>query len=116
MKILLVGGKGLLGSNIAPLLAEKYDLAVCDIDTWDITDHGAGREQMEKYGPDVVVNLAAVTDVDGCEDEKKELAERVNGYGPGILASLCKERKILFVHFSTDYVFDGKKNPSLQRR
>ena len=56
----------------------------------------------------MLINLAAMTDVDGCED-KRELAERVNGYGAGVLADLCREHSIRFVHISTDYVFDGTK-------
>jgi dTDP-4-dehydrorhamnose reductase len=55
-----------------------------------------------------LINLAAITDVDGCED-KREPAERVNAYGAGIVAELCREHNIRFVHLSTDYVFDGKK-------
>lgn len=107
-RIILLGGKGLLGSNIAPLFQQKFDLTICDIDTWDITDRQSGESHIEKYRPDVLINLAAITDVDGCED-KRELAERVNGYGAGLLADLCREHNIRFIHISTDYVFDGTK-------
>ncbi len=106
MKVLILGGKGLLGTNIASVLEKKFDLALCDIDSWDITDKTSGESHLDRYRPDVVINLAAITDVDGCED-KGELAERVNAYGAGIVAVLCRERAIRFVHFSTDYVFDG---------
>ena len=109
MKVLVAGGKGLLGSNIAPVLKERFDLTICDIDTWDIADPAAGKAHIEKYRPDALMNLAAITDVDGCEDVKKELAERVNGYAPGVLARICREEGVRFLHFSTDYVFDGKK-------
>jgi len=107
-KVILLGGKGLLGTNITPLFRQKFDLSICDIDTWDITDRASGENHIEKYCPDALVNLAAMTDVDGCED-KKELAERVNGHGVGVIADLCRERNVRFVHISTDYVFDGKK-------
>lgn len=107
-RVILVGGKGLLGSNIAPVLEKTFDLSICDLDTWDITDKISGENHIDEYRPDILINLAAITDVDGCE-EKKELAERVNVYGAGILADLCRERNIRFVHISTDYVFDGKK-------
>jgi dTDP-4-dehydrorhamnose reductase len=111
MKALIVGGKGLVGTNIAPVLDKKFDLTLCDIDTWDITDKTSGESCLDRYRPDVVINLAAITDVDGCED-KRELAEKVNSYGAGIVAALCRERAVRFVHFSTDYVFDGtKKTP-----
>jgi dTDP-4-dehydrorhamnose reductase len=107
-KMILLGGKGLLGSNIAPTLDKTFDLTICDVDTWDITDRASGENHIEKYCPDVLINLAAITDVDGCED-KRGLAEKVNAYGAGILADLCREHNIRFVHISTDYVFDGKK-------
>jgi dTDP-4-dehydrorhamnose reductase len=106
--MILLGGKGLLGSNIAPTLDKTFDLTICDVDTWDITDRASGENHIEKYCPDVLINLAAITDVDGCED-KRGLAEKVNAYGAGILADLCREHNIRFVHISTDYVFDGKK-------
>ena len=108
MKALIVGGKGLLGTNIAPLFQQNFDLTICDIDTWDITDRESGKSHIEKYRPDVLINLAAITDVDGCED-KRELAEKVNADGAGIVADLCREHNVRFVHISTDYVFDGKK-------
>jgi len=107
-RMILLGGKGLLGTNITPLLQQKFDLTVCDIDTWDITDKTSGESHINKYQPDVVINLAAITDVDGCED-KRELAEKVNGYGAGVVADVCREHNVRFVHISTDYVFDGKK-------
>jgi dTDP-4-dehydrorhamnose reductase len=108
MKALIIGGKGLLGTNIASVLDKTFDLTICDIDTWDITDKASGESHIEEYRPDVLINLAAMTDVDGCE-EKRELAQRVNAYGAGIVADICKEHNVRFVHLSTDYVFDGKK-------
>ena len=95
-------------NKYCPPIRQKFDLTICDIDTWDITDRASGENHIEKYRPDVLINLAAITDVDGCED-KRELAERVNAYGAGIVADLCREHNIRFVHISTDYVFDGKK-------
>ncbi|HVN97891.1 MAG TPA: dTDP-4-dehydrorhamnose reductase [Syntrophorhabdaceae bacterium] len=108
MKVLIVGGHGLLGANIAPILEERFDLTVCDIDTWDITDKVSGENHLDKYRPDVVINLAALTDVDGCED-KQELAERVNTHGARVVAALCMQRAVRLIHFSTDYIFDGTK-------
>src|SRR5512137_1174664 len=104
-RMILIGGKGLLGANISPILDKTFDLTICDIDTWDITDRASGEDHIGRYHPDVLINLAAITDVDGCED-KRELAERVNGYGAGLIADLCGEHNIRFVHLSTDYVFD----------
>ena len=108
MKVLISGGKGLLGSNILPFLGERFDLAVYDIDEWDITSLSVGKELMDLHRPDVVLNLAAVTDVDGCED-REEMARRVNAQGVGAVAELCAAAGARLVHMSTDYVFDGTK-------
>lgn len=108
MKILVSGGRGLLATNILPLLGERFDLAVYDIDEWDITSDAAGEKLMGLHHPDVVLNLAAMTDVDGCED-KADLAQRVNAEGAGVVAGLCAASGVRLVHLSTDYVFDGRK-------
>jgi len=108
MKILISGGKGLLARNILPQLGERFDLAVYDIDEWDITDDTAGRELMGAHRPDVVLNMAAMTDVDGCED-RTDLAQKVNSEGAGTVARLCARAGARLLHMSTDYVFDGTK-------
>ncbi len=108
MKVLISGGRGLLAVNILPFLGGRFDLAVYDIDEWDITSASRGRELMELHRPDVVLNLAAMTDVDGCED-REETARRVNAQGAGTVAELCASVGARLVHMSTDYVFDGMK-------
>lgn len=108
MKLLIAGGRGLLGNNILPILNNHFDTISLDIEEWDITDRDAGKSIIEQYRPDVLLNLAAMTDVDGCED-RRELAQKVNEEGAGIVAELCREYKIRLVHISTDYVFDGEK-------
>ena len=108
MKILIAGANGLLGASIVPLLAERFDLWVHDVDSWDITCSPAGEELICRYRPDVVLNLAAMTDVDGCEGAS-ELAEKVNAQGASIVADLCGKAGTKLIHVSTDYVFDGKK-------
>ncbi len=109
MKVLFAGGKGLLGTNIIPLLKNRFDVVSLDIDEWDIADRKAGEAVVARERPDALVNCAAVTDVDGCED-KRELAEKVNSRGAAIIADICSEHRIKLVHISTDYVFDGTKN------
>ncbi len=108
MKVLISGGKGLLAGSILPFLGERFDLAVYDIDEWDITSVSSGKGLMDQHHPDVVLNLAAMTDVDGCED-RAELAQRVNAEGAGTVAALCAAAGARLVHISTDYVFDGTK-------
>ncbi|MDR2017817.1 MAG: dTDP-4-dehydrorhamnose reductase [Syntrophobacterales bacterium] len=108
MKLLITGSLGLVGTNIIPLLAHDFDVVPLDIMEWDITDAEMGGRVIRHHRPDVVVNLAAMTDVDGCED-LPDKAQELNSDGPAIVAQLCKANKIRFVHFSTDYVFDGEK-------
>ncbi|HNS15096.1 MAG TPA: dTDP-4-dehydrorhamnose reductase [Syntrophorhabdaceae bacterium] len=108
MKVLFAGGKGLLATNIIPLFKNRFDVASFDIDEWDIADRKAGEAVVARERPDALVNCAAVTDVDGCED-KRELAEKVNSRGAAIIADICSEHGIKLVHISTDYVFDGTK-------
>lgn len=72
----------------------------------DITDPDSIRRMMKRLKPDIVINAAAYTDVDGCEDNYA-FAEAVNGKGPGYLAEACSATGAVFVHYSTDYIFDG---------
>lgn len=113
MKVLISGGRGLLARNILPLLGERFELAVYDIDEWDITSASAGKELMNLHRPDVVLNLAAMTDVDGCED-RADVARKVNADGAGTVAGLCADAGARLVHVSTDYVFDGTKGSPYQ--
>lgn len=108
MRILLPGGYGLIGTNIIPFLSKFYECIPFRHEEWDITDEKKGSEIIRSLRPDLVINLAAKTDVDGCEDDV-EVAEKVNAYGAGCLAKLCAQFGIRLVHFSTDYVFDGTK-------
>jgi dTDP-4-dehydrorhamnose reductase len=106
MKILITGSDGLMGTNIVPDLAQHFDIIPATENQWDILDERLGEEIIRLHQPDVLINLAAITNVDGCEDAP-ELAYRVNAEGAGILADLCTKQNVRLVHLSTDYVFDG---------
>jgi dTDP-4-dehydrorhamnose reductase len=106
---LVIGSKGMLGTDLVSLLTESgLDTVGLDLDQVDIRDYASVRTVMDKYQPSVLINAAALTDVDGCESGS-ELAFQVNGEGPANLAGAAREREIFFVHLSTDYVFDGTK-------
>lgn len=109
MKLLSTGSHGLLGTNILPILERFFTVVPFDIDEWDITDREAGVRTIREVRPDIILNLAAYTNVDDCED-CLSLADRVNAEGAGIVAQLCNDHNIKFVHISTDYVFDGEKD------
>jgi dTDP-4-dehydrorhamnose reductase len=102
---ILFGAYGMLGHA----LQEVFPHAQCiGHHTVDITDENAIMKLMKRERPAIVINAAAYTDVDGCEDNR-EYAFSVNGIGPGNIAKACIEIDALLVHFSTDYIFDGTK-------
>lgn len=109
MRIVIAGGKGLIGKNITPYLSMFYECFALGTEEWNILNEKEGKYILWALKPDIVINLAAMTDVDRCEDEE-ELAIKLNVYGAECLARLCAEHGIRLIHFSTDYVFDGKKN------
>ncbi len=108
MKILVVGCKGMLGTELTDMLREAHETIGIDVDQLDITDNAKTMAFIKEIAPDMVINCAAYTNVDGCETEVL-LAYRVNATGPKNLAIACNEGNIPLVHISTDYVFDGKK-------
>ena len=105
IKILIFGAGGMLGFDLCSVFPDAVMLKHSDI---DITDRDLVLETIEMIDPDFVINAAAYTDVDGCEDNK-ELAFDVNGRAPRYIAEGCSLVGAKLVHFSTDYVFDGSK-------
>ncbi len=107
-KILVVGSKGMLGSDLVTLL-EKYpnhEIIGYSRKDLDITSLDAVRQCLLKVEPDIVINCAAYTDVEGAEDHKEE-AYQVNAYGAEYLARVTKEIDAVLVQVSTNFVFDG---------
>jgi len=108
MNILLLGHKGMLGRDLYNKLILNHDVTGKDIDDIDITVDEALRSVISEIAPDVVINAAAYTDVDGCESDR-EKCFLVNAEAVKNIALACRDRGIKIVHFSTDYVFDGRK-------
>ena len=109
MKILITGSNGMLGHDLQEVLKDNHELILTTSKTLDITDKEQVLNLIRENKPDVVVNSAAYTDVDGCEDNQ-DIAYCVNGEGVRNLALACKEIDCPLVHVSTDYVFNGKNN------
>lgn len=110
-KILITGGKGLLGSMLASVLSEKgYEVFALGSGELNITDDKEIDFRINELEPNFLINCAAYTNVDLAEDEK-EKAMLINAYAPGKLAKAAKNYGICFIHISTDYVF-GDNNPS----
>ena len=109
MKILITGSSGMLGHDLIEVLKDKHDLILLTSKTLDITDKDKTIEFIRENKPDIVINSAAYTDVDGCETNR-ELAYSVNGEGVRNLAIGCAEVDCPLVQISTDYVFNGKSD------
>lgn len=85
-----------------------WDVRATDLDELDITNRREVEAAVRKFSPEIILNCAAFTRVDECE-EKKDLAFAVNGLGVGHLAEAARQAAARLVHFSTDYIFDGAK-------
>lgn len=109
-KILVVGSGGRLGARLVidwlQVGREVRGLSRADL---ALEDSKALKARLGEEEFDVLVNCAALTHVDRCEQEPDE-ANRVNAVAPGVMAEICAERGADFIHVSTDYVFDGKKS------
>jgi dTDP-4-dehydrorhamnose reductase len=108
LRILLTGARGQLGSELARTLSALGEVAATDRSDLDLANLDALRRAVRDAKPDLIVNAAAYTAVDKAESER-ELAAQVNTVAPGMLGEEAKRRGALLVHYSTDYVFDGRK-------
>lgn len=107
MKILVTGAGGQLGSALAEALPERgHEVFALGREELDVTDAGSVGRALDGYGPGLVVNAAAYTDVDGSETER-EAAYAGNALAPRNLAQHCERRGCELLHVSTNYVFDG---------
>lgn len=114
-KVLVVGSHGLLGSTLVNQLKEKgYKVFTSDIsdkDGIDITNPKSVEEKFKEVKPDFVVNCAAYTNVEACEDsDQYKIANAVNAEGPRNLGVECINHNANLIHISTDYIF-GDNNP-----
>jgi dTDP-4-dehydrorhamnose reductase len=109
MRILITGAVGMLGSD-ACTVAQRggHEVTGLHRHALDITDARAAQRAIAEVVPDVVINCAAWTDVDGAESAE-DAATRVNGDGAGIVALAAAGAGAWTIQVSTDYVFDGRK-------
>ena len=112
MKILITGGKGMLGRTLQRELGSAsangaaHETVVADLPEWDVTDDAAFLEKTLAVRPDVIVHCAAMTKVDACETNR-DLAFRLNEEGTRNVALAAKAAGARLVAISTDYVFSG---------
>ncbi len=125
MKVLITGSNGLLGQKLVDLYktnssveliatargADRYpDKTGYTYASLDITQKNEVDTILDLYKPDVVINTAAMTNVDACETER-EACDALNVHAVDFLVDACNRNQIHFVHVSTDFIFDGTHGP-----
>jgi len=122
-RILITGTNGLLGQKCSMQLASNYQLFGCDVhDSFigqnkkvnytklDITNRGNVKHFIKEINPQIIINAAAYTDVDGSENHK-ELCWKINVEGVQNLVYAAEKINAKIIHISSDYIFDGTKGP-----
>jgi dTDP-4-dehydrorhamnose reductase len=108
MKIAIVGSGGRLGAALMREYRRRFDVTGFDHSQLDLADLSQIHAKIDTLDFNVLINAAALTDVDLCE-KKRDLAFAINAEAPRVLAEICRDKKAKLIHFSTDYVFDGEK-------
>lgn len=108
-RVLILGANGMLGQD----LQKVFPSAIVHGHDLDITDARKISTSVADIKPELVINAAAYTDVDGCEDHR-DLAFAVNGDALQSLAHVCQKVGACLIHYSTDYVFEGKKTSYIE--
>ncbi len=119
-KVYITGIYGMLGTALVRSFNQNYSVYGCDIienpglknaivETYDLSDSKRLEQELSEIQPDLVINCAAMINVDGCEDNPK-LAEKINADIPKTLAELSKKFSFKLIQISTDAVFDGNKD------
>lgn len=108
LRILLFGKNGQLGSELQRTLASLGPITAVDYQDVDFMDSEALRTAVQAAAPELIINAAAYTDVDKSESAPGQ-AYAINATAPGILAEESRRLGAGFIHYSTDYVFDGAK-------
>ena len=109
MRILLTGGSGQIGWELRRTLATLGDVVAPPRTTLDLASGQSIGRVVREIRPQLVVNAAGYTAVDRAEEEI-DSATQINANAPGILAGECKRIGAVLIHYSTDYVFDGRKS------
>ena len=108
MRVLLFGKNGQVGWELQRVLPPLGQVIALDYEDLDLANLKALQTRLEELKPDLIVNASAYTAVDRAESER-DLAMKVNGQAPGIMAEAARKSGAMLVHYSTDYVFDGSK-------
>lgn len=107
-RIYITGAQGMLGKAVSRLFGERYDLFPVDLGEVDISSSDLIIDDICRHEPDLVMHLAAMTDVDGCEEEPDE-AYRVNALGTRNVALACQRSGAIMAYVNTGSIYDGSK-------
>jgi dTDP-4-dehydrorhamnose reductase len=107
-RVLITGARGQLGTDLAGQLDGRAEVRAATRAELDIADDDAVRAAIADFHPDTVFNCAAFHNVDLCESEE-DMSFRVNVTAVKRLAQACADSGVKLVHFSTNYVFDGRR-------
>ncbi|HZE12367.1 MAG TPA: dTDP-4-dehydrorhamnose reductase [Chthoniobacterales bacterium] len=107
-RIVIVGAGGRLGGALAREYAKEFDAVGFNHAQLDLGKPEQLRAMLGAVEFDALINTAAQTNVDRCETEQEE-AFALNAEAPRVLAEICAQKRVRFIHISTDYVFDGEK-------
>jgi dTDP-4-dehydrorhamnose reductase len=108
MRILLTGALGQVGTELIPLLGELGEVIAVDREECDLASPEDIRRLVAESNPDLIINPAAFTAVNEAESQVA-LARAINGTAAGVLAEESRKLGAMFIHYSTDYVFNGEK-------
>jgi len=107
-KIIIFGSNGQLGSCLKKKINKKSNNFFFNSKNGDISDFKKIRTIFRNYKPDIVINCAAITNVDYCQTKKKN-CNLINIFAVKNLSDLCYNYNALFIHFSSDYIFNSNK-------
>jgi dTDP-4-dehydrorhamnose reductase len=107
-RIAIIGANGRLGAALAREYAHDFEVTSLGRSQFDLGKLDQVRSTLSETEFDLLINCAALTHVDYCESNRAE-AFLINAEAPRLLAEICREKSARLIHFSTDYVFDGKQ-------
>ena len=108
-KIIITGKNGQVGYALVEALTPLCELHAFDSSEFDLSNEAQVRERIQTIRPDIIINAAAYTAVDRAETDEAT-AFAVNANGPKIIGQEATKVGAVVIHFSSDYVFDGKKS------
>ncbi|MDD3642363.1 MAG: dTDP-4-dehydrorhamnose reductase [Candidatus Krumholzibacteria bacterium] len=109
MKVFVTGADGMVGRALVPLLRKRWDVRSTDLPELDVTDAPRVGDAVAAFGPDVIIHLASITDVDACERDP-EAARLVNAGGTANVAAACRKCGATMLYLSTGMIYNGRKS------